>query len=513
MKMTSGFIISLLLLFACSGREDASFSDNHATPAIEIVVHRGANRLAPENTMAAFKLAIEQGADYIEVDVSTSKDGVLYCFHDKTLDRTTNGTGIFAQQSSSYINSLDAGSWFSPEFAGETIPTVKDIVDMARGKSKIYFDIKDVDLHQLADFIKNEKLDKECFVWFSDRKLASTFQVIAPGIALKMNAKSAKELNKLLEEYSPKIIESGISNIDPELQNACEKHGIKLMANLLRDSWWEYEQAIKTGVDMVNIDHPDYFKQMLLHPEHKFNNHRLIAHRGGIVEEYFDEYDPSSIKAAIDSGYWMLEIDLRPTADKNIIVHHDQDLKQVYGVNKLVSEMTISELKELKSRQGEYSPLTFREVAEMCQGRTTLMLDIKPAKPEAWFCDSINLILEQYNLAANAWFIRNEVKEFFPKGKFGFRVNEAWNMKERLENGEDIVAHYYLFDHGNRINAETARWCQLNNIDVCASVNIGHYRMEEHYMGAKRDIEYLIKSGVTAFQIDSDYDQFFDLNK
>jgi hypothetical protein len=74
---------------------------------------------------------------------------------------------------------------------------------------------------------------------------------------------------------------------------------------------------------------------------------------------------------------------------------------------------------------------------------------------------------------------------------------------------KNVVDKYYLFDHGNRINAETARWCQKNNITVCSSVNIDHYKMEDHYMGAKRDIEYLNKCGITIHQIDSDYDDFF----
>jgi hypothetical protein len=67
-----------------------------------------------------------------------------------------------------------------------------------------------------------------------------------------------------------------------------------------------------------------------------------------------------------------------------------------------------------------------------------------------------------------------------------------------------------MFDHGNRLNAESVRWCQKNNIMVCASVNFGHYTLEDPVNGAKRDIEYLRKSGVRIFQIDSDFDAFFD---
>jgi len=155
--------------------------------------------------------------------------------------------------------------------------------------------------------------------------------------------------------------------------------------------------------------------------------------------------------------------------------------------------------------------MTFEELAHKCQGKKRIMMDIKPSQPEAWFCEEINSVLEKYNMLVDAYFIRNDVRPFFKKGKFGFRLNEAEEMRERLRQGEDVAAHYYLFDHGNRINAEVARWCQRNSIDVCASVNIGHYKMEEHRAGARRDIQHLKSCGVTMYQIDSDYDQHFDL--
>jgi hypothetical protein len=110
----------------------------------------------------------------------------------------------------------------------------------------------------------------------------------------------------------------------------------------------------------------------------------------------------------------------------------------------------------------------------------------------------------------DALFIRNDVSSFYDGGLFGFRMAELESMKKRIAAGEDIKNKYFLFDHGNRLNAESVRWCQLNNILVCVSVNFGHYSMEDPIFGAKRDIEYLKKSGVKIFQIDSDFDAYFD---
>ena len=89
---------------------------------IEVVVHRGLNQRAPENTLAAARLCTDLGLDYVEVDVRTSRDGVFHILHDPTVDRTTDGFGPLAGMTSAEIARLDAGSWFGPTFAGERIP-------------------------------------------------------------------------------------------------------------------------------------------------------------------------------------------------------------------------------------------------------------------------------------------------------------------------------------------------------------------------------------------------------
>ena len=92
-----------------------------------ILAHRGSIASAPMNTMAAFELAIEQGADGIELDVQRSSDGHAVIMHDFTVDATTGGNGAVAEKSLSELQELDAGSWFSRDFAGERIPTLDQV--------------------------------------------------------------------------------------------------------------------------------------------------------------------------------------------------------------------------------------------------------------------------------------------------------------------------------------------------------------------------------------------------
>ena len=93
-----------------------------------VVAHRGSSGTAPENTMAAFKLAIDAGVDMIELDVRMTKDFHLVVIHDRDVRRTTNGTGFVWDMTLQDLRFLDAGSWFSPRFRGERIPTLREVI-------------------------------------------------------------------------------------------------------------------------------------------------------------------------------------------------------------------------------------------------------------------------------------------------------------------------------------------------------------------------------------------------
>ncbi len=94
-----------------------------------VIAHRGASLFAPENTMAAFELAVEAGAHAIELDVKISQDGEVIVMHDSTLDRTTNGTGAVRNHALKVLKNLDAGAHFSKHFTGEQIPTLAEVFD------------------------------------------------------------------------------------------------------------------------------------------------------------------------------------------------------------------------------------------------------------------------------------------------------------------------------------------------------------------------------------------------
>ena len=107
-----------------------------------IIAHRGDSANAPENTLAAFRLAYENGADGIELDVMLSADQQLVVIHDDTLDRTSNGHGKVGEMPLTALRELDAGAWFSPKFKGEPIPLLDEVFTELGGKFLINVELK-----------------------------------------------------------------------------------------------------------------------------------------------------------------------------------------------------------------------------------------------------------------------------------------------------------------------------------------------------------------------------------
>lgn len=92
------------------------------------IAHRGASGYAPENTFAAFDIAADMNADLIELDVQLTKDGHIAVIHDDKVDRTTDGSGFVKDFTLKELQALDAGSWFGPEFKGERIPSLEEVM-------------------------------------------------------------------------------------------------------------------------------------------------------------------------------------------------------------------------------------------------------------------------------------------------------------------------------------------------------------------------------------------------
>lgn len=138
--------ILLLVLAAICPAADPPVPPNAAEAASgvkEVIGHMGSCGDRPGNTLAGVRRAIESGAHAAELDVRTTKDGALICMHDPDVDRTTDGKGKVADLSLAEILKLDAGSKFDAKYKGERVPTLKDVLALAKGKIAVMIDLKE----------------------------------------------------------------------------------------------------------------------------------------------------------------------------------------------------------------------------------------------------------------------------------------------------------------------------------------------------------------------------------
>jgi len=130
---------------------------------IEIVAHRGYSAVAPENTLAAVRAAIEAGADGVEWDLHTASCGTPVLFHDVHLGRTTNGFGPLRRRTMGQLRALDAGTWFSDDFAGEPVPSLAEALELvAPTDLSVYSEVKGYreleDLDRMVSIVEDADL-------------------------------------------------------------------------------------------------------------------------------------------------------------------------------------------------------------------------------------------------------------------------------------------------------------------------------------------------------------------
>lgn len=240
-------------------------SQHPATPVKLPVIsgHRGANAIAPENTMASVDSCIKYGIDNIECDVCISKDSVFYILHDSTLDRTTNGTGNIGNWMSADIDTLDAGAWFGPEFKGQRVLRLADLLRKAKQHdTKVTIDYRTGDMQKILDMIEAEGMMENCNFTFANETDVKHFREIAPEVkTLQAYIRYKDDLDRVVRELKPNIAVVRIDSLTPEFVQKCHDYNLQVAALVLglEDKSELNQKAIDLGVDIIATDRPEDF--------------------------------------------------------------------------------------------------------------------------------------------------------------------------------------------------------------------------------------------------------------
>lgn len=261
----------------------------------KLVGHRGACEVTPENTMASFQRAYQDGADIVEMDVRLTADGHVVVIHDEAVDRTTDGTGFVSKMTLNALKKLDAGAWFAELFVGERIPSLDEVLDWGNGKIGLMIELKYDPFGSfspelvpaVAGLIKNRDIaDQVVFISYQAEALQQAKRLI-PDVQVGLMPPRDKVLGagvwlvkrfpflnafnwmqRVLLRPLAVTLSAGCDMVGPNIEvvtpllvEAAHDAGLPVSSGGFA---WDYPAAIAMGLDTVSSNNPGFVRQRYL---------------------------------------------------------------------------------------------------------------------------------------------------------------------------------------------------------------------------------------------------------
>ncbi len=236
------------------------------------IAHRGASGHAPENTLAAFRLALELGTDALELDLHQTRDARIVVIHDDTLDRTTDGRGPVAERTWAEIQRLDAGAWFAARFRGERIPRLEEVLELvAPTEVRLLIEIKShgdaasaiATARQAAHWVEETGLGARATFLCFDARVLEALQGAQPAVQTcwlvkKVPARVVSRLKKIGALY----LAPHWSGVTPQLVEKLHGAGFPLIIWTV-DAPPMMKRLLRLGVDAIATNFPERLNAVL----------------------------------------------------------------------------------------------------------------------------------------------------------------------------------------------------------------------------------------------------------
>lgn len=256
-------LLSHLAFVACSKEESKMEKKNEN---ILVVAHRGASGYAPENTLSAMKKAIEMHAEMSELDVQETADGKIILLHDNTTKRTGKKDFNIWELDYNDLKDIEVGDWFSEEYKGEPIPTLKEVIDLVNGKMKLNIELK-ANKHEkmLAERSLKVVMDSD----FLDQVVFTSFKFdeIRKIRAINKEAKVGYIFGKLPQDvdvFSEDIdlLSANYKTVDAEFIKKAKVAGMEVAVWTVNKPE-DMKRMIEIGVDQIITNYPDILRKVL----------------------------------------------------------------------------------------------------------------------------------------------------------------------------------------------------------------------------------------------------------
>lgn len=232
-----------------------------------VIAHRGAHIGIPENTLAAYKKAIELGCDFVEIDLRKTKDGRFVSVHNSTVDAYTEGkvTGKVGDFTLAELKKLNIGKRIGAEWENERIPTFEEILVLCKGKIGIYLDLKEPDVKAQVRIIKRFGMERD-IVWYIPTSHMDVIKEVKKNCdeCFVMPDPGPKEnIVKLFKEVRPRVIATDMGELNEGYMKIAKKYSMKVFVDEDKGTEKEWKKILSWGTDGIQTNDPEHLIRYL----------------------------------------------------------------------------------------------------------------------------------------------------------------------------------------------------------------------------------------------------------
>lgn len=229
-----------------------------------IIAHRGASGFAPENTLAAFRLALEMGAKAIEFDVHQASDGELVVIHDEDLARVGGRRVRVRDLAAKELGLVDVGSWFGPRFSGERVPRLSELFDLAQGRAELHLELKKGSSlypgieERVVGFLRGRGALETTVVSSFDHKALYELRCLEPRLRIGylLGLTRFSTAYQETSELKAESLNLGHRQVDGRVIKACHERGLKVLVYTV-NALKEARRLAGIGVDGIFSNFPE----------------------------------------------------------------------------------------------------------------------------------------------------------------------------------------------------------------------------------------------------------------
>ncbi|HSO88456.1 MAG TPA: glycerophosphodiester phosphodiesterase family protein [Draconibacterium sp.] len=261
-------IFSLLFLHGILFGQKTDPFQNFRKPknGVYVIAHRGAHQGIPENSLPAYRKAIDLGCDFVEIDIRTTKDGQFVSVHNSTIDNYVEGkTGSVKNMTLAELRALDIGSKIGEKWKNTRIPTFEEILQVCQGTIGIYLDLKDAPVPELMELIRKYNMENDV-VWYIPyqylNQTGKTDQLFGNSYPMP-DPQSKENIKTAVEKIKTPLIATDMGELSQSFVDEAHKYDARIFVDEKEGTEAEWEKIIKWGTEGIQTDKPESLIEFL----------------------------------------------------------------------------------------------------------------------------------------------------------------------------------------------------------------------------------------------------------